>query len=235
MEDSNRQNQVSRRDMLKLFGTFGITSTMLAAASLTGVVTAPRLAKAANSMYEKRFKNPAKHTFKMGGTTFNESQLRIMRSGAFEFIRDVEERSDGAIRIEFIGNAQMCGDLTCLRKAQQGIIDLFMCATQNAAPAAVYYNVLDFPYMFASEAHINYFLCSPKSEKLLREKIRSMHQVEILYVHPLLRSISLGLKYKDRPLIKTVEELKGMKIRVTGSALGTIGLQLLGMSPVPLA
>ncbi len=35
-----------------------------------------------------------------------------------EFARDLEERTDGAIRIEFIGDNQICGQLNCFEKAQ---------------------------------------------------------------------------------------------------------------------
>lgn len=66
---SEKQNirqrlQVSRRDFLKISSMLGVTSTVLAAAGMAGVITAPRLAQAANSVYEKRYKTPAKYTLK---------------------------------------------------------------------------------------------------------------------------------------------------------------------------
>ena len=49
--------QVSRRDFMRVAGRFGMTSTLFGAASVaTGAITLPKLASAAESNYEKRFK-----------------------------------------------------------------------------------------------------------------------------------------------------------------------------------
>lgn len=59
--------QVSRRDFMRVAGRFGMTSTLFGAASVaTGAITLPKLASAAESNYEKRFKKEAKHTLKFG-------------------------------------------------------------------------------------------------------------------------------------------------------------------------
>ena len=49
-QDIRQRMQVSRRDFMKISSMFGVTSTVLAAAAMAGVITAPRLAKAANSV-----------------------------------------------------------------------------------------------------------------------------------------------------------------------------------------
>jgi hypothetical protein len=46
---------ISRRTSLGISQRFGMSSTMLALGGLTGVVTLPQLAKAAESSYQKRF------------------------------------------------------------------------------------------------------------------------------------------------------------------------------------
>ena len=60
-------------------------------------------------------------------------RLLIERAGCLEFARDLEERTDGEIRIEFIGDNQICGQLDCVKKTQQGIVDIFAASTQNTA------------------------------------------------------------------------------------------------------
>ena len=128
---------ISRRDLLNLTKAYGISSTLIAASGLAGAVTFPRLAQAASSMYEKRFGQEPKFELKFGAAGFNEQNLLIERGGFIEFARDLEERTDGAIRIEFIGNNQICGQLNCVSKAQQGIVDLFAASTQNSASAVL--------------------------------------------------------------------------------------------------
>ncbi len=232
---SEKLQGVSRRDMLRLTKQFGLTSTLLAAGSLTGAVTFSRLAEAANSTYEKRFSTPAKVEWKFGAAGFNEQNLLIERAGCLEFVRDLEERTDGAIRIEFIGNNQICGQLDCVKKTQQGIVDMYAASTQNSAGGAPYLNVLDYAYMFPSRAAQYYFLYHPGSEKVLREPLRSRHNIHFLFSHAELRGIQLGLKWQDQPLVEKVGDLAGTKNRVTGTQLGRIAMDLMGLNPTPIA
>jgi TRAP-type C4-dicarboxylate transport system substrate-binding protein len=228
-------NNVSRRDFMRVAGRYGLMSTLLGATGLSGMVTLPRLAEAANSTYDKRFKNKAKVNLKYGATGLDARRLLIMRAGFLNFVNDLEERTDGAIRVEFIGNNQICGDLNCVRKAQQGIVDIYSSSTQNAAGAAPYFNVLDYAYMFPSRASIYYFLYHPKSEALLREPLRQRHNVQFLFSHGELRGIMLGNKWRDKPTVKSVTQLAGTKNRVTGTQLGRIAMNLMDLNPVPIA
>ncbi|MGI9417528.1 MAG: TRAP transporter substrate-binding protein DctP [Geminicoccaceae bacterium] len=226
---------MSRRDMLRLTKQFGITSTLFAAGSLTGAVTLPRLAEAANSMYKKRLKTPAKHKLKFGASGFTEKNLLIERAGCLQFARDLEERTDGAIRVDFIGANQICGQLNCVKKTQQGIVDIYAASTQNSAGGAPYLNVLDYAYMFPSRASQYYFLYHPGSQKVLRDQMRKRHEVEFLFSHAELRGIQLGLSWKDKPIVKSVTELAGTKNRVTGTQLGRIAMTLMKLNPTPIA
>lgn len=226
---------ISRRDLLELTKAYGISSTLLAVGGLAGAVTLPRLAQAANSTYEKRFGKEPKVELKFGASGFNEQNLLIERAGFIEFARDIEERTDGAIRIEFIGNNQICGQLNCVSKTQQGIVDMFAASTQNSASGAPYLNVLDYAYMFPSRAAQYHFFYHPKSMQLLRDPLEKRHGLKFLFTHCELRGIQLGLKWKDKPLVTSVEQLAGTKNRVTGTQLGRIAMQQMNLNPVPIA
>jgi TRAP-type C4-dicarboxylate transport system substrate-binding protein len=232
---SDKLKQLSRRDLLRVTRQYGITSTLLAAGSMTGLVSAARLAEAANSTYEKRFKTEPKVTLKFGAAGFNERNLLIERAGCLTFAADLEERTDGAIRIEFIGSNQICDQLNCVKKTQQGIVDIFAASTQNSAGGAPYLNVLDYAYMFPSRAAQYYFLYHPGSEKVLREPLRKRHNLHFLFSHAELRGIQLGLKWKDKPLVTSVTELAGSKNRVTGTQLGRIAMEKMQLNPTPIA
>ena len=101
---NDRIRGVSRRDFFRIAGTYGMSSTLLAAGTFGGVMTAANLARAAESTYERRFSKPAKFELKFGAAGFNPQNLLIERAGALEFARDLEARTDGEIRVEFIGN-----------------------------------------------------------------------------------------------------------------------------------
>lgn len=227
--------QVSRRDFMKIAGVYGVTSTVLAAAGMVGVITAPSLAQAANSVYEKRFKSPAKYTLKFGGADKDARRLLMNRIGFLDFVRDIEERTDGAMRIEYIGANQICTEMNAVSKTQQGIIDIFGCATQNASASAPYYNVLDFAYMFPSRASIYHFLFDPRSNRLLREPLRKHHKIHFLFSGVEMRNLFMGEKFRNKPLVTSIDQLQGTKNRSTGTQLGIITMKLLGLNPVPVA
>lgn len=233
--DIRKRLQVSRRDFMKISAEFGVTSTVLAAAAMTGVITAPSLARAANSVHEKRFSQKAKYNLKFGGADKDARGLLMNRIGFLDFCRDIEERTDGAMRIEYIGANQISTEANGISKCQQGIIDIFGCSTQNASASAPYYNVLDFAYMFPNRASIYHFLYDPRSEKLLREPLRRLHNVQFLFSGVEMRNLFMGLKFKDKPLITSIEQLQGTKNRSTGTQLGIITMKLLGLNPVPVA
>ena len=235
MSIQDKLKGISRRDVFKLAGQYGMSSTLLAAGTFGGAMSIGNLAKAAESTYDKRFAKEAKHTFKFGASGFNARNLLIERAGALEFSRDLEARTDGEIRIEFIGDNQICGQTSCVEKCQQGIVDFYAASTQNSAGGAPYLNVLDYAYMFRNRADQYHFLYSPASMALLREPYEKRHGLKLLFSHAELRGIQLGLAWEDKDTVTSVEQLAGTKNRVTGTQLGRIAMEAMNLNPVPVA
>ncbi|MDU9004332.1 TRAP transporter substrate-binding protein [Sedimentitalea todarodis] len=235
MSIGSKLGHLSRRDLFRVAGRYGMSSTLLAAGSFGGAMSLANLAAAANSTYERRFSKEAKHTLKFGASGFNDRNLLIERAGALEFARDLESRTDGEIRIEFIGDNQICGQTSCVEKTQQGIVDIYAASTQNSAGGAPYLNVLDYAYMFPGRASQYHFLYSPESQRILRDPLEKRHGLKFLFSHCELRGIQLGLKYQDAPTVTKLEELFGTKNRVTGTQLGRIAMEALNLNPVPVA
>ena len=235
MKVSNALSAISRRDLFKLSGQYGLSSVLLGAGALAGGASLSSVAKAAESSYEKRFAKEAKHTLKLGAAGFNQRNLLIERAGVLEFARDLESRTDGEIRVEFIGDNQICGQTSCVEKTQSGIVDMYAASTQNSAGGAPYLNVLDYAYMFRTRADQYHFLYSPESVPLLRDPYEKRHGLKFLFSHAELRGIQTGSTFADKPTITSIEELFGTKNRVTGTQLGRIAMQLLNLNPVPIA
>lgn len=235
MKVTDKLSGISRRDLFKLAGRYGMSSTLLAAGAFTGTVTLPSLAKAVESTYDKRYKKEAKHVLKFGASGFNARNLLIERAGCLEFARDLESRTDGEIRVEFIGDNQICGQLSCVEKTQNGIVDIYAASTQNSAGGAPYLNVLDYAYVFPGRASQYHFLYSPESNAILREPLEKRHGLKFLFSHCELRGLQMGSNFQDKPTVTKLEELFGTKNRVTGTQLGRIAMQLLNLNPVPVA
>lgn len=228
-------NNLSRRDFLNISGRFGLTSTLIAASGLGAGLTASSLARAADEEQQRRYQTEPKFKLRFGASGFNERNLDIQKSGQLFFARDLEERTNGAIRVEFNGSNEICNQLDCVSKTQQGITDIFSASTQNSAGGAPYLNILDFAYMFPSVASMFHFFYDKRSEALLREPLRQRHNLQFLFTHCDLRGIMLGLKWQDEPLVTSLEEIQGTKNRVTGTQLGRIAMEQLGLNPVPVA
>ncbi len=231
------RNAITRRDFYKIAGTFGLTSTLFAWSGLSkfGITASNEiLASSASSTQKKRYQKKAKVILKLG-TSQNAETLLKTRMGTLMFIADIEERTDGEIQVEFIGNNQICTELTCVELCQEGIIDIFTTTTQNASHRAPYLNILDFAYLWPGRAAQYYFFYHPKSEAFFREPLRKFHKLQFLFTHCELRGIMMGQKFKDHPKIMTVDALKGTKLRVTATQLGRIAMKLLGTNPVPVA
>ena len=157
----DKLSRISRRDLFRLAGQYGMSSTLMAAGTFGGAMSLSNLASAAESTYEHRLSKPAKYNLKFGAAGFNARNLLIERAGALEFARDIESRTDGEIRVEFIGDNQICGQTSCVEKTQQGIVDIYAASTQNSAGGAPYLNVLDYAYVFPGRAAQYHFLYSP--------------------------------------------------------------------------
>ena len=235
MKVGDKLAHISRRDLFKIAGQYGMSSTLLAAGTFGGAMSVANLAAAAESSYDKRFAKEPKYTLKMGAAGFNQRNLLVERAGVLEFLRDLESRTDGEIRVEFIGDNQICNQLSCVEKTQQGIVDMYAASTQNSAGGAPYLNVLDYAYMFRSRADQYHFLYSPKSQEVLRDPFEKMHGLKFLFSHAELRGIQLGLAWEDRETVTSIDQLNGTKNRVTGTQLGRIAMQALGLNPVPIA
>jgi TRAP-type C4-dicarboxylate transport system substrate-binding protein len=226
---------LDRRGFLRIASRYGLTSTALAVAGMAGPLSVGGVARAAAQTADARDAATPLMTLKFGASGFNETNLKIQESGQLWFAQQLEKRTNGALKIEFIGSNQICNQLDCVKKTQQGIVDLFTASTQNSAGSAPYYNVLDFAYMFPSRAAQHHFFYHPKSEVLFREPMRKRHNIHFLYTHCELRGLMLGKKFADKPTVTTIAELAGTKNRVTGTQLGRIAMQLMDLNPVPIA
>ena len=171
IEERRRGRSVTRREFAKIAGVFGLTSALLSLAEMksSGLFTsAEALAASASATHKKRYLMPPKVSLKLG-TSQSEETLLKTRMGTLVFISDIESRTDGAVRVEFIGSNKFCNELTCVKKCQDGEIDLFTTTTQNAAHRTPYMNVLDFAYLWPGRAAQYYFFYHPKSEPLFYE------------------------------------------------------------------
>jgi TRAP-type C4-dicarboxylate transport system substrate-binding protein len=231
--------RVSRRDFNKLVGIFGATTMVgvLAKAARAGEPTRYiHLAQRAEEEKKAEAARAAKAkvNLRFGVSGHSPATSEVLRIGIYEFKDDVAKRTNGEVNIELFGGNSLCTELTCIQKCLTGTMHGFNSSTQNAAHTVPFFNALDFPFMFPDRASMYHFFYHPRSEAIFRKPLREKFNVEFLWTTAELRNIFMGQKWRDRPPVRRPDDIKGAKIRVTGSDLGRIAVGLFGANPVPL-
>jgi TRAP-type C4-dicarboxylate transport system substrate-binding protein len=228
---------VDRRQFGKVAAAFGFHAALggLYTTLRDGEVpTLARVVEKATAIDRARAAKPAKYKLRHG-TSVSKKTEEVMKFGVWEFAEDVARRTDGEVQIEILGGGSICGEVNCHQKVVGRVIDLATGSSQNAAPTFPYNNALDYAFLWPTRASLFHFLYSPKSEPLFRKTVRDKYGIEWLYSHVETRNVFLGLKYKGKPPAKKPEDIRGAKLRITGSQMGRIALTQFGANPVPVA
>lgn len=147
-----------------------------------------------------------------------------------EFARLVNERTGGRIHITVFDNGQLGQDeKAVVEQTQMGALDFARISVAPVAQFARELDVLSLPYLYRDGAHMWKVLSGPIGQKMLGA-LDKANLVGLCYYDAGARSF-----YTTRKPIKTLADLKGMKIRVQQSKLMMDLVKALGGSPTPLA
>jgi tripartite ATP-independent transporter DctP family solute receptor len=208
-----------------------ILAAVLTAVSLTGCGAGSKPAQTTTSTAaakeeettEKATETASKETIVLRlAETQTETYPATM--GAIEFARLVEERTDGRIKIEVFTGGQLGGDeQAILEQVQFGAIDF---TRANFAPIL---NLLQMPYLFTDADHMHKVIDSEIGTELL-SSVEAGNFVGLALYDAGTRNF-----YNSVRPIKTVEDMKGLKIRTTQSQLIVDMVEALGASATPMA
>ena len=232
-------DRLTRRDFHRLLTAFGATvaygvlaKTVRAAEPVTYRLLAQRAESAAKA--ESRAATQAQVNLRFGISGHTPATMQVLRLGLTEFKEDLAKRTNGAVNVELLGGNSICTELTCVQKCLAGTFHGYNSSTQNAARTVPFFNCLDFPFLFPTRASMYHFFYHPKSEALLRKHLRERFNIEFLWTSCELRNLYMGLGWRDKPRVRRPEDIRGSKIRVTGSDLGRTAVSLFGANPIPL-
>lgn len=232
-------SRLTRREFNRLVGAFGATvayGVLAKAVRAAEPVTYPLLAQRAEQAMkaEARTAAQAQVNLRFGVSGHTPATLQVLRLGLLEFKDDVAKRTNGAVNIELLGGNSICTELTCVQKSLAGTVHGYNSSTQNAARTVPFFNCLDFPFLFPNRAGMFHFFYHPKSETLFRKPLREKFNVEFLWTSCELRNLYMGLGWRDKPRVRRPEDIRGKKIRVTGSDLGRMAVDMFGANAIPL-
>ena len=150
--------------------------------------------------------------------------------GDEEFARLVKERTNGRINVTVFPGGQLGGDeKAVVEQVQMGAIDFARISLAPVLQFAKELNVLSLPYIYRDSTHMWKVLSGPIGQDLLKS-VDKANLVGLAYYDAGARSF-----YNSKKEIKTVADLKGMKIRVQEAKLMMDLVKALGASPTPMA
>ena len=148
--------------------------------------------------------------------------------GDMEFARLVEERTGGRIKIEVYHSKQLGEEKAVIEGVQFGAIDFTRVSISPLAAFAPMFDALQMPYLYRGEEHMWKVLNGEIGESFLKS-LEPANFVGLCWYDSGARHF-----YNSKKDIKTVADLKGMKIRVQESKLMMGLVSSLGAVPTPM-
>lgn len=155
-----------------------------------------------------------------------------MVRGYEKFVELVKEKSDGKIQIKLYSNAILGSDRSTLEGVQLGTLDMASCSSPNMASFSREYMVFDLPYITSPEHQAKLYDALDNGElgRYFEKISNKIGMTTIMYSEYGYRNYVST----DKPL-RSIADLKGLKIRTTDSPIEVAVARSLGMIPSPLA
>ena len=221
---------ISRREFMRISKAFGAKTALFAAA---GAVSMGGLSQFA--MRDAHAAKKAKYRLRHGASVVNPKNEAFLQTQIYKFVEWVEELSDGEINIQLLDKNQACAETQCAERVGAGVLDIGNSSAQNAAAVVYHSQALDWPFLWRDRTSLLNLLHDPSMNAVYRDVWRNKYGMEFLYTGNDPRDIFMGLKFSDREEVRTPDQLKGAKLRITNSTMIENFAASLGMSPVPLA
>lgn len=154
--------------------------------------------------------------------------------GLQKFKELVEQKSNGSITVQIFFNAALGGERVALEACQKGTIDIAIASQSNLSLFCSDFLVFDLPHYIlptdANRAKLYTALDSGELGAYLRNKLSSVGLQPLFYPETGCRQHLLRNKRVTR-----VEELRGLKMRITDSIVERELCEALGIYPVAMS
>lgn len=184
--------------------------------------------KAADDSASRAVDSSASRTYQIGFTTaMNEGDPYYEFALAFK--KQVEERTNGSISIDLMGNSQLGAEGEMFTGMQQGLTDMAIMTNAYCSGYVPASGVFDLPFLFETTAQAAEVLDSEIGQNILLEY--ESYGVEALaWGEGGYRQL-----VTKNTLVTKPEDMKGLKIRCMETESYIATYQALGVNPVPMA
>jgi tripartite ATP-independent transporter DctP family solute receptor len=149
--------------------------------------------------------------------------------GDLAFAKYVEEKTNGAIKIEVYNNSVLGDEKTTIEQTQTGDIHFIRVGLNPLSAINPIMNALAMPFLFRDRAHMFKVLDGPIGEELLGS-LQNQNLLGLCWLDAGFRNF-----YNSKKAISSPADMAGLKIRVQESALMMDMVRFLGASPTPMA
>lgn len=182
------------------------------------LVVAPMLA---GSVYAQDTK-----TMRIGLAT---AATHIQNTGSEAFKAFIEEKTNGAIKVEIYPGAQLGDNKAMLDSVKIGAVDGIFPSPADLGNIDKNFNIMNFPFLFADQDTANRVMDGPWGDKMLG----LLDQ----YDYKGLAIVDSGFRQttNSKHAIKSLDDFKGLKIRMQPNPLHLDIFRALGANPAPLS
>lgn len=158
----------------------------------------------------------------------NLDQEHVVHKALDQMAKEIQEKSDGKMRVRIYPNGQMGGPRETIEMMQNGALDMTKASASEMEPFANAFSVFSLPYAFHDIEHFKRVLYGPVGQELMKETESRGFTAIAGYV--------AGTRsFYAKKEIKSPADMKGMKIRVVSTPTTNKLVELLGASPVPVS
>lgn len=149
--------------------------------------------------------------------------------GAMEFARLVDQKTKGQIKIEIFPGGQLGkGERECIEGLQIGTIDLVATSTGPVGGFVPQMLVVDLPFLFRDNSHVDKVLDGPIGESLLKDLSKAGIK-GIAFWENGFRNLTNNKRPVNKP-----EDVKGLKLRTMENEVHMDAFRTLGADPTPM-
>ena len=157
----------------------------------------------------------------------NQPPSNPVTKAMYKFSDLVKEKSNGKLIIDVYPSGQLGNETESIEQVQLDLIDFVRVNSVTLAQVAREVGVFTLPYIFKDEKH-KYKVLDGEIGLNVSGDLEQYNMLNLGYLEAGTRNF-----YTSKP-VKTIKDLKGMKIRVQPSAIPVAMVEMIGAVPTPM-
>jgi len=150
---------------------------------------------------------------------------------AVKFKELVAAKTGGAVEIQVFPNGQLGQEREIVQQVQQGLCDLMASGTAIWGTVAPKLQILDLPFLFRDYDHIHKTMDGEVGAALTKY-VEERTGVRIMAYYDSFGFRSVVTRNRQ---VKSIDDMKGLKLRTLPSPIYVKAIELMGASPTPMA